>query len=125
MKPNSMQNLSTLTPLLGNKTVQAMNLMTIHYENIKSVQQGAPMSPDSYKVLTKENVLKEYEDVFEVKGLLEGKYHLELNENAQPVVHPPRKVPVAIKDRLRTELDRLCDMNIITPVTKPTPLVSS
>jgi len=27
----------TLTPLLGNKAVQAMNLMTINYENIKSV----------------------------------------------------------------------------------------
>ncbi|CAG2188277.1 unnamed protein product [Mytilus edulis] len=117
----------TLTPLLGNKTVQAMNLMTIHYENIKSVQQGAPMSPDAYtcKPIDKANVLKEYEDVFEGTGLLEGKYHLELNENAQPVVHPPRKVPVAIKDQLQTELNRLCDMNIITQVTKPTPWVSS
>lgn len=112
----------TLTPLLGNKTVQAMNLMTIHYENIKSVQQGAPMS---YKPLDQANVLKEYEDVFEGTGLLEGKYHLELNENFQPVVHPPRKVHVAIKYRLQTELNRLCDMNIITPVTKPTSWVSS
>ncbi|CAG2198015.1 unnamed protein product [Mytilus edulis] len=117
----------TLTPLLGNKTVQAMNLMTIHYENIKSVQQGAPMSPDAYtcKPIDKADVLKEYEDVFEGTGFLEGKYHLELNEHAQPVVHPPRKVPVAIKDQLQTELNRLCDMNIITQVTKPTSWVSS
>ncbi|CAG2208895.1 unnamed protein product [Mytilus edulis] len=50
---------------------------------------------------------------------------LEFDGNSQPVVHPPRKVPVAIKDQLQTELNRLCDMNIITPVTKPTPLVSS
>lgn len=69
--------------------------------------------------------VSQYEDVFEGTGLLEGKYHLELNENAQPVVHPPRKVPVAIKDQLQTELNRLCDMNIITQVTKPTPWVSS
>jgi hypothetical protein len=41
----------TLTPLLGNKAVQAMNLMTMKYANIKSVQQGAPMSPDLYKTL--------------------------------------------------------------------------
>ena len=93
----------TLTPLLGNKAVQAMNLMTINYENIKSVQ-GAPTSPDLYKPLTIPNVLKEYEDVFEGTGLLEGQYHLELDENAKPVVHPPRKVPVAIKERLHTEL---------------------
>ena len=55
----------TLTPLLDNKAVQAMNLMTITYANIKSVQKIAPMSPDLYKPLTISNVLKEYEDVFE------------------------------------------------------------
>jgi hypothetical protein len=32
----------TLTPLLGNKAVQAMSLLTINYENIKAVRQGAP-----------------------------------------------------------------------------------
>ena len=51
--------------------------------------------------------------------------HLEFDEHAQPVEHPPRKVPVTIKDQLQTELNRLCDMNIITPVTKPMPLVSN
>jgi len=62
------------------------------------------MSPDLHKSLSITNVLKEYEDVFEGTGLLEGQYHLELDENAKPVVHPPRKVPVAIKERLHTEL---------------------
>ena len=109
----------TLTPLLDNKAVQAMNLRTITYANIKSVQKIASMSPDLYKPLTISNVLKEYEDV------LEGQYHLELDENAKPIVHPPRKVPVAIKEGLHTELNRLCDMNVITSVTKPTPWVSS
>jgi hypothetical protein len=35
----------TLTPLLGNKAVQAMSLLTINYENIKAVRQGAPSDP--------------------------------------------------------------------------------
>ena len=60
-----------------------------------------------------------------MKMFLRAQYHLELDENAKPVVHPPRKVPVAIKERLHTELNRLCDMNVITPVTKPTSWVSS
>jgi hypothetical protein len=31
----------TLTPLLGNKAVQAMSLLTINYENIKAVRKRA------------------------------------------------------------------------------------
>ncbi|CAC5408069.1 unnamed protein product [Mytilus coruscus] len=84
----------TLTPLLGSKAVQAMNLVTVNYENIKAVRQGALTKP-----LSKEIVMKEYADIFEWTGKLEGKYHLELDNTANPVVHPPRKVPVAIKKR--------------------------
>jgi hypothetical protein len=54
-------------------------------------------------------------------GKLQGKYHLELDENATPIVYPPRKVPVAIKERLRNELERLTKMDIIKPVSTPTP----
>jgi hypothetical protein len=110
----------TLTPLLGNKAVQAMNLLTINYENIKAVRKGAPSEP-----LSEEKVLKEFADVFEGTGKLQGKYHLELDENATPIVHPPRKVPVAIKERLRNELERLTKMDILKPVSTPTSRVSS
>jgi hypothetical protein len=110
----------TLTPLLGNKAVQAMSLLTINYENIKAVREGAPSEP-----LSKEKVMKEFADVFEGTGKLQGKYHLELDENATPIVHPPRKVPVAIKERLRNKLERLTKMDIIKPVSTPTPWVSS
>ena len=124
----------TLTPSLGNKAVQAMSLLTINYENIKAamslltinyenikaVRQGAPSEP-----LSKEKVLKEFANVFEGTGKLQGKYHLELDENATPIVYPPRKVPVAIKERLRNELERLTKMDIIKPVSTPTPWVSS
>ena len=110
----------TLTPLLGNKAVQAMSLLTINYENIKAVRQGAPSEP-----LSKEKVLKEFADVFEGTGKLQGKYHLELDENATPIVYPPWKVPVAIKERLRNELERLTKIDIIKPVSTPTPWVSS
>jgi hypothetical protein len=58
-------------------------------------------------------------------GKLQVKYDLELDENATPIVHPPRKVPVAIKERLRNELERLTKMDIIKPVSTPTPWVSS
>ena len=85
-----------------------LGIRIFFYENIKVVKQGAPS-------LSKENVLKEFADVFEGTGKLQGKHHLELDENAIPTVHPPRKVPVAIKERLRNELERLTKMDIIKP----------
>ena len=38
---------------------------------------------------------------------MDGPYYMELDETLKPVVHPPRKVPVALRDRLKEELDKL------------------
>ncbi|XP_061184909.1 uncharacterized protein K02A2.6-like [Saccostrea echinata] len=105
--------------LLGNKSLQHMELLNWRKENIHSVRQLLP-SP-----LSKKQLLAEYPDVFEGVGRLAGKYHLVLDENIQPVVHPPRKVPIALKPLLKAELDRLQEMNIITPVSEPSQWVSS
>ena len=50
---------------------------------------------------------------------------MELDEAVKPVVHPPRKVTVALRDRLKEELDKLVREKVITPVTEPTNWVSS
>ena len=69
--------------------------------------------------------MKEYSDVFEGLGCTDGLYHMEVDETVRPVVHPPRKVPVALRDRWKEELDKLVKEGIITPVTEPTKWVSS
>ena len=50
---------------------------------------------------------------------------MEVDENVKPVIHPPRNVPVALRDRLKEELDKLVKEEVITPVTEPTNWVSS
>ncbi|KAK3747897.1 hypothetical protein QZH41_001363 [Actinostola sp. cb2023] len=47
-------------------------------------------------------LLDEYADVFKGLGYLEGHYHIKIDSSVLPVVHPPRKVPFAIKDRLKS-----------------------
>ena len=64
--------------------------------------------------------MKEYSDVFERLGYMDGPYYMELDETVKPFVHPPRKVPVALRDRLREELGKLVREKVITPVTEPT-----
>lgn len=76
-------------------------------------------------LLTKERILKDNSDVFEGLGCMDGLYHMDVDENKKPVFHPPRKVPVALRDRLKEELDNLVKEKIIRPVTEPTSLMFS
>ncbi|KAK3745994.1 hypothetical protein QZH41_005777 [Actinostola sp. cb2023] len=70
-------------------------------------------------------LLDEYADVFKGLGCLEGHYHIKIDSSVLPVVHPARKVPFAIKDRLKAELDRMENIGAITKVTEPTEWVNS
>ena len=41
------------------------------------------------------------------------------------VIHPPRKVPVALKDRVKTELERMQKIGVVEKQESPTPWVNS
>lgn len=43
--------------------------------------------------------VKEYSDVFKGIGRLPGEHKIKLRTDAEPVTHPARKVPVALKKR--------------------------
>ena len=52
---------------------------------------------------------------------LPGRQHLTIDPSTTPVVMPDRRVPIAVKAKLKTELGSMVERGIITPVTKPTP----
>ena len=85
-----------------------------------------PSSPPSLPTpLTKDAVVSAYADLFTGVGLIEGDVHLEVDPAVPPVQMPPRRLPVAIRDKVKDELDRLCREDIIEPVTEPTPWISA
>ena len=76
--------------------------------------------------MSKESLMKQFPEVFaEDVGQLEGEYHIKVDPSVSPVQHPPRRVPVAVREQLKSELERLTERDIIAPVTAPTPWVSS
>ena len=77
--------------------------------------------------IKKQSIMDQYPSVFEpTVGKLKGvKYRIRVNENISPVVNAPRRVPFAIRKRLKAELDKMTEQGIITKVTKPTPWVNS
>ena len=65
---------------------------------MNKVNENAAMDKQQDQLIVK------YHDVFEGLGCLDGELHLEVDPNVSPVAHPPRKVPVALRERLKCEL---------------------
>ena len=72
-------------------------------------------------------VYKQYADVTQGVGKIPGKYALKIDENAQPVAHPPRPIPAALRDATKKKLDEMEKLNIVqkVPVGSPTPWCSA
>ena len=99
-----------LMTLLGKKTSEKMKLITVHYDNFSIA-----------KIDTSTDPLKAYADVFaEEQGSLEGIAHLETDPTVIPVISPSAKIPLAMKDRVKSELDRLTEADVITKIEEPT-----
>lgn len=58
-------------------------------------------------------------------GSLQGKQHLEVDRDIQPTVSPFRRIPFAMKPKLKRELERLTSLDALTPVDEPTDWVSN
>jgi hypothetical protein len=57
-------------------------------------------------------------------GTLPGKVHLEVDDTCQPKILPPRRVPVALKDKFDKLISDLTDKDVLAPVDEPTAWVS-
>ena len=73
----------------------------------------------------KEKLLEKYPKCFRGVGLFSGEYHIDLKQNAEPVIHPPRRVPESMKDAVKKELQRMIEIDVIEKVEQPTDWVNS
>ena len=80
--------------------MQQMDLIHIRFENILSIDDNLKTGP-----LTNDQLVHQYANVFEGTGKLKKPYHLEVDPDAKPVIHPPCKVPIALNTALKEELD--------------------
>ncbi|XP_062541212.1 uncharacterized protein LOC134209241 [Armigeres subalbatus] len=65
-------------------------------------------------------VVKNYRDVFEGYGKMEGAVTLEIDESVKPVIQTPRRIPIAFRDDLRRKIDQLVNDGIIQKESKHT-----
>ena len=73
-----------------------------------------------------EDILSKHTDTFTGLGCITGvTHHIKVDPNYKPVVHPPRKVPVTLRSKVKDELERMERLNVIERVHKPTDWVNS
>ncbi|GFR02203.1 reverse transcriptase domain-containing protein [Trichonephila clavata] len=74
---------------------------------------------------TPELILKEFVDVFTGTGRLNRIVKIKLKENSVPHVAAPRKVPLAIHNKVKEELNNMVEAGIISKVEERTEWVSN
>ena len=79
----------------------------------------------TFKQCDNQLIERDYADLFKGIGVIPGEVKLHLKDDAVPVVNPPRRVPEALKSRLKDELDTMESDQIIQKVTEPTDWVNS
>lgn len=102
-------------PLLSCRQSLLMGVVTQEKQTISHVD-----TDESAK-----SIVQEFSDVFTGIGNISKEYHIELEPDAVPVIHPARRLPVAMHDKVKQELERMEAAGIITPVDEPTSWVNS
>ena len=71
-------------------------------------------------------ITDDYADVFQGLGCIKNViHHIKLDKNARPVVHPPRRVPITLRSRVKDELDRMEALGVAERVPEPSDWVNS
>ena len=73
----------------------------------------------------KSEFLCPYQDCFQGIGCFQGEFRISLNPTVPPVIHPPCRVPEALRGPLKKGLDVLIEQGIIAKVDEPTDWVNS
>ena len=68
--------------------------------------------------LTIQQISTEFHDVFTGEGQFEKKLHLEIDTTIEPVRQPVRRIPVAMKPKLKEELARLEKLGVVNLSTR-------
>ena len=89
--------------------------------------QNLEQAKETTPIKDKQDLTQQYPECFNGIGKFQGEYHITVDPSVPPVIHPPRRVPVSLKDDIKSELDDMVKNGIITKLEEgePTPWVNS
>ena len=114
--------------ILGLSSCRKLKIVTLNLAVVTSsprIDKDKPIK-DRPPIRSKAELINMYPECFDdTVGCFDYQYHITVDPNVQPVVHPPRRVPLELRERLKTQLEELEAKGIITKVTQPTDWVNS
>ena len=99
-------------PVLGLQSSTELKLI----KSLQTIESDNAQGP--------EKIMKDYEHLFKGIGTLPGQNEIKMDEHACPTIHPPRRIPHMLKDKVKDEQKRMERMGIITKVEQPTKWVN-
>jgi len=103
--------------ILGLASCENMSIVTLH----------CAVSGSSDKVCIKStaDLVAAYPEQFDSIGEFKTVHKLSVNPNVPPRINPPRRIPIAIKDKIKAELNQMLEQSVIMRIQEPTEWVSS
>ena len=114
------------TPILGFDSCRAMGLVKIENRVLKMTHtEVAALKTVDLPPTIPKDIAEEYPELFQGLGQFPRIHTMQTRPEVQPVVHAPRRVPFALRDRLKSELDKDESLGVIVKVDEPTDWVNS
>ena len=117
--------------IIGLPTALDLHLITLNCSVEKSQETSPTKDTAKLKPSTcidnKSHLIAQYPNCFNGIGKFQGEYHFTLDPSVPPVIHPPRRVLISLKDDIKHELEEMEQLDIITKVREggPTAWVNS
>ena len=73
----------------------------------------------------RQTVIKMYPNIFKGLGKMEPEHHIKLKEDISPNVHPPRKISVSLRGKIKEESDIMETTVVIRKIDEPREWVNS
>ena len=62
-----------------------------------------------------DRIIRKYNCVFKGLGCLREPHQIKIDKSVNPVIHPPRRIPAALRDRVKATLDEMEKYQLPTP----------
>ena len=112
---------STGPVILGLPSCRELRLVEMNCE----VKETLNRTNSEARIASKSDLIDAYPDRFEGIGSFRSEFHITIDKSVPPVVHSPRRCPIHLKDKVKTELEKMEELGVITKVSAPTDWVSS
>ena len=95
--------------------------VTSQNETPQAIIETHAHQPASKPIQSKEDLIEQYPNCFNGIGKFEGEYHITTDPLVPPVIHPPRRIPISLKDDIEKELVEMVSDGIIIKIKEGEP----